>query len=147
MDCEEELDIAIKQSANLTNWRLNFFSTLRSPPGVAAALKTSRTEKGESGCSRGTEKKSIGVPLRSSLSHRSIQFEKKRVKRVVRGVREWAEGKLTRVVLMVVAVVLKAKQKLGDILGRLRKHGRSRENAERNSDCQIIVDWDRWFLK
>lgn len=27
--------------------------------------------------SRGTEKKSIGVPLRSSLSHRSIQPEKK----------------------------------------------------------------------
>lgn len=25
MDCGEELDIAIKQSANLTNWRLNFF--------------------------------------------------------------------------------------------------------------------------
>lgn len=25
MDCEEELDIAIKQAANLTNWRLKFF--------------------------------------------------------------------------------------------------------------------------
>lgn len=45
MDCEEELDIAIKQSANLTNWRLNFFPTLESP-GVVAVLKTPRTERG-----------------------------------------------------------------------------------------------------
>lgn len=46
MDCEKELDIAIKQSANLKNWRLNFFPTLESPSGVAAALKTPRTERG-----------------------------------------------------------------------------------------------------
>ena len=42
MDCEEELDIAIKQAANLTNWRLNF---LELPPGVTAALKISQAEK------------------------------------------------------------------------------------------------------
>lgn len=79
MDCEEELDIAIKQSANLTNWRLNFFPTLESPSGVVAALKTSRTERGaeRAGVLVVRKKKSIGVPLHSSLSHRSIQSEKK----------------------------------------------------------------------
>lgn len=102
-----------------------------------------RRRGAESGCSRGTEKKSIGVPLRSSLSHRSIQPEKKEGEAqselcVASG--DERRGKLTRVVLMVVAVVLKAKQKLGDILGRLRKHGRLRENAERNCDRQIITD-------
>lgn len=80
-----ELDIAIKQAANLTNWRLNFFFAMP-PPGVAAALKTSRrrscgrgTERAaraKSGCSRGAEKKSIGVPLFASISLRGVPARK-----------------------------------------------------------------------
>lgn len=105
MDCEEELDIAIKQAANLTNWRLKFFLE---PPSVGLLQplkqrerlprKGERGEGGvkrdvESGCSRGTEKIHRGSSVRLSpllslsLSRFTASSLKKRgsLKRVVRG--------------------------------------------------------------
>lgn len=77
MDCEEELDIAIKHTANLTNWRLNFF--LEPPSSVATALKTSRVEgRGKRVLSRYGKKIHRGSSARLAHSS-SIQSEKKRV--------------------------------------------------------------------
>jgi len=77
MDREEELDIAIKQAANLANWRLSLFFFRASEPSAAAALKTSRAKSGgERVLSRCGKKIHRGPTARLARSG-SIQPEKK----------------------------------------------------------------------
>lgn len=108
------------------------------PPGVVAALKTLRAE----GCGEERVLSRYGKKIHRGptvhLSCSAASSPKKEGRWIVRNGKGWAEGKSTRVVLMAVAVVLKAKQKLGDILGRLRKHGRSRGETAIINFCTNI---------
>lgn len=85
MNREKVLDIAIKQTANPTNWGLNFFRA--SNRGCFEPLKHrgpvltrggGANTVGREGESRDTEKKSIGVPDFPSPLHRRLFSPEKR---------------------------------------------------------------------
>jgi len=133
MDREEELDIAIKQAANLANWRLSLFFFSK-PPRRAPLQPLKHRERGAagSGCSRGTEKKSIGVPPLVSLAPAASSPKKKRVAEAGCAWRQGVNGRVRRGTRKGGADGGGGRTKGKTKAGRhsrtpSRKHGRSRE--------------------